>query len=144
MVSAAMMRPAAVIGTASPDNHDYLRSLGVIPVTYGPGLVERISEIAPNGITAVLENNNAEGIEAGIALGVPLDRINSIVGPQGHDGIASNGGSGDVETLTKLADLVSDGSLVFTIDTVFPFEEVVAAYEQLEKGHTRGKLVLEF
>lgn len=43
------------IGTASRRNHDYLRSLGAIPVTYGDGLVERIRAIAPHGVDAALD-----------------------------------------------------------------------------------------
>jgi NADPH:quinone reductase-like Zn-dependent oxidoreductase len=34
-VQIAVSRGARVIGTASPGNHDYLRSLGAEPTTYG-------------------------------------------------------------------------------------------------------------
>ena len=37
----------AVIGTASAQKHDYLRGLGAIPTTYGPGLAERVRGLAP-------------------------------------------------------------------------------------------------
>jgi NADPH:quinone reductase-like Zn-dependent oxidoreductase len=36
----AVARGALVVGTASERNHDFLRSLGAEPTTYGPGLVE--------------------------------------------------------------------------------------------------------
>src|SRR3954454_24230682 len=39
-----------VIGTASETNHDFLRSLGVVPTTYVEGLVERVRELAPDGV----------------------------------------------------------------------------------------------
>ena len=48
----ARSRDARVIGTASPGNHDYLRSLGAEPTTYGEGLVERVREIAPTASTS--------------------------------------------------------------------------------------------
>lgn len=38
----AVQRGAHVIGTASPERHEYLRSLGATPTTYGPGLAERV------------------------------------------------------------------------------------------------------
>ncbi|MBA3799684.1 MAG: NADP-dependent oxidoreductase, partial [Geodermatophilaceae bacterium] len=38
---------ATVIGTASPGNHSWLGSLGITPVTYGPGLVDRVRALAP-------------------------------------------------------------------------------------------------
>jgi NADPH:quinone reductase-like Zn-dependent oxidoreductase len=37
----ALRAGATVIGTASPRNHEYLHSLGVIPVAYGDGLGKR-------------------------------------------------------------------------------------------------------
>ena len=40
-VQLAVARGATVIGTASEHNHDFLRSLGAEPTTYGTGLVER-------------------------------------------------------------------------------------------------------
>lgn len=39
-VQLAVVRGALVVGTASERNHDYLRSLGATPVTYGPGLAD--------------------------------------------------------------------------------------------------------
>jgi NADPH:quinone reductase-like Zn-dependent oxidoreductase len=49
-VQLAAARGACVIGTASPANHDYLRSLGAEPVVYGEGLVERGRALAPEGV----------------------------------------------------------------------------------------------
>jgi NADPH-dependent curcumin reductase CurA len=50
-----VVRGARVIGTASPANHEYLRSLGAEPVAYGEGLVERIRALAPDGVDAALD-----------------------------------------------------------------------------------------
>ena len=46
-VQFALARGARVIGTASAANHDYLRSLGAEPLTYGDGLVARVRAQAP-------------------------------------------------------------------------------------------------
>ena len=46
-VQLAVARGARVIGTASPANHDYLRSLGAEPVAYGEGLAGRVRALAP-------------------------------------------------------------------------------------------------
>ena len=54
-VQLAVARGATVIGTASPVNHDHLRSLGAVPVTYGDGLAERVRAVAPHGVDAVLD-----------------------------------------------------------------------------------------
>ncbi|MFC5835219.1 NADP-dependent oxidoreductase, partial [Nonomuraea insulae] len=54
-VQLALARGATVIGTASEHNHDFLRSLGARPATYGTGLVERIHALAPSGVDAVFD-----------------------------------------------------------------------------------------
>src|SRR5690606_9017665 len=38
---------ATVVATASPANHDFLRSLGAIPVAYGDGQLQRLREASP-------------------------------------------------------------------------------------------------
>src|SRR5918912_745931 len=49
-VQLAKARGARVIGTASERNHEFLQSLGAEPTTYGAGLVERVRELAPDGV----------------------------------------------------------------------------------------------
>jgi hypothetical protein len=44
-----------VIGTASPANHDYLRSLGAEPIAYGERLAERARALAPGGVDVALD-----------------------------------------------------------------------------------------
>jgi NADPH:quinone reductase-like Zn-dependent oxidoreductase len=46
-----------VIGTGSPRTHDTLRELGVQPLDYrDPNLVDRVRDLAPDGIDAVFDN----------------------------------------------------------------------------------------
>ena len=54
-VQIAVARGARVIGTASPGNHGYLRSLGAEPTTYGEGVAERLRELAPDGVDAAVD-----------------------------------------------------------------------------------------
>src|SRR3569833_3586842 len=54
-VQIALAKGARVIGTASPRNHDRLRELGVGPVEYGAGLVDRVRRLAPGGVSVVLD-----------------------------------------------------------------------------------------
>jgi len=44
-----------VIGTASENEQERLRGLGVEPVVYGDGLLERIRALAPEGVTAAID-----------------------------------------------------------------------------------------
>jgi len=139
----AMRAGATVIGTAGEANHDFLRGLGVIPVGYGPGLVDRVRAAAPQGVTVVFDHHGAETIEAGIALGVARERINTIAADPADFGVVRVGrGPANRATLETLAALVVEGALVVPVEAVFPLAEVVPAFERLENGHLRGKIIV--
>lgn len=133
---------ATVVGSASTGNHEYLRSLGVIPVEYGPGLEAALAE---HHITAALDNHGRESVDAALAAGAPPSRVNSIAdyGAAAKYGTTAVGGSGfRQERVVEVADLIAAGELQFPIDSVFPLERVTQAYERLIAGHLRGKIVL--
>ncbi|WP_166867692.1 NADP-dependent oxidoreductase [Salinibacterium sp. ZJ70] len=141
----AVRSGARVIGTASERNHSLLRELGVEPVSYGPGLADRLKEIAPEGISIVLDHEGQATIEAALSLGVPRHRINTISGYSTWyevEYVARRGMNRDVvDAIT--ADLVS-GALRMRIEEEFPFEQIQEAYRRLETGHLAGKVVLTF
>ncbi len=66
---------ATVIGTASERNHDYLRSLGAIPVTYGDGLVDRVRALAPDGVDVALDAAGDDALRASLGLVENKERI---------------------------------------------------------------------
>ena len=138
----ALRSGATVIGTASESNHEFLRSLGVIPVAYGPDLAHRVRALG--AVTSVLDNYGVETIEAALELGVPRNRINTIATDPAPYGIVGVGrGSANPETLEKLAELVVAGKLLVPVHARFALDDVVAAFEMLEAGHVRGKVVVE-
>src|SRR6266851_1356815 len=49
-VQLARRTGATVIGLASENNHEWLKSHGVIPVAYGDGVADRIRAAAPGGV----------------------------------------------------------------------------------------------
>jgi NADPH:quinone reductase-like Zn-dependent oxidoreductase len=55
VIQFALHRGITVIGTATAQKHDYLRGLGAIPTTYGPGLADRVRDLALNGVDAALD-----------------------------------------------------------------------------------------
>lgn len=139
----AVARGIRVIGTASASNHDWLRSRGMQPVLYGDGLADRLAEAAPEGITAVFDQFGPETIEAALALGVPPERINTIATDANVYGVRNVGRSAvHPPTLDALAALVADGTIDVPIAATYPLSEVRAAFEFLEAGHLRGKVVL--
>ncbi|MGO4594414.1 NADP-dependent oxidoreductase [Leifsonia sp. 2TAF2] len=136
---------ATVIGTASEENHEFLESLGVIPVEYGEGLAQRVRDVLDDDqVTAALDNHGPETIEAALELGVPIERINSIAafGPDAHGAQNVGGRAAGNDELAELADLLAENELVLPIDSIFPIERTVEAYGRLETGHVRGKIVI--
>jgi NADPH:quinone reductase-like Zn-dependent oxidoreductase len=137
----ALRAGATVIGTASLANHEFLRGLGIIPVAYGDGLVDAVRAL--DTVTVAFDNNGPATVEAALELGVSPDRINTIATDPEPYGIRRVGrGPINTATLEELARLVVAGELVLPIDSVYPLDEVVAAFEHLETGHVRGKVVL--
>ncbi|WUJ72391.1 NADP-dependent oxidoreductase [Kribbella soli] len=137
-----------VIGTASEANHDYLRSIGAIPVTYGEGLVERVREAAPQGVDAVIDTAGKGGLEESIELRGGTDRIITIadfaVGKLGIQ--TSGGGTGTPEEVRAALDAqlqaAADGKLTIRIAESFGLADASKAQALSESGHARGKIVV--
>lgn len=137
---------ARVIGTASRANHAFLRSLDIEPVDYHGDLVARVRDLAPQGITAALDNSGRATVDAALALGAPPSRINSIADyAAASDYGTSRAGGADApaHALAEVADLLASGRVVLPVDSVLPLERVREAYDHLLKGHVRGKVVLD-
>jgi NADPH2:quinone reductase len=145
-VQLVRMREAIVIGIASENNHAWLLAHDVIPVEYGDGLEERVRAAAPRGVQALIDTFGPEYIDLALALGVPPDRIDTIISFKraaevGAHTEGSAAGS-TPEVMSALAELAADGRLEVPIAATFPLERVQDAYAELEQRHTRGKIVL--
>src|SRR5664280_1170281 len=140
------VRGATVIGIASEANADWLRDHGAVPVAYGDRLGERIREVAPDGVDAFIDLFGPKYLDLAVALGVPLDRIETIISFQraAELGTKAEGSAtaSTVEVLGEMADLVASGDIEIPIAATFSLEKVADAFEELEQRHTRGKIVL--
>ena len=144
-VQLAVARGATVIGTASPVNHDHLRSLGAVPVTYGDGLAERVRAVAPHGVDAVLDAAGQGALPASVDLRGGTDRIVTIAdAAAAHDlGIHfSANGERTRAGLAALARPAATGALRVEVAHTFPLADAARAHEQSATGHTRGKIIL--
>lgn len=143
-VQLAVVRGLRVIGTASPHNHEYLRSLGATPTTYGPGLAERVAPLATQVDAAIDVAGKGSVLELIAITGYP-GRVVTVAdfaaGALGvHVADASRGRAG--YALTEAAELYTDGRFSVVIERVFPLAQAAAAHRRSEAGHVRGKLVL--
>lgn len=144
-VQLAQLRGASVVGTAGPDNHGYLTELGVVPVSYTGDLVANVRAARPEPFDAVLDGAGGEALTASLEL---VDDPKQIVTLVEHDEAERIGARGiraerSADRLAELAALCADGSLRVHVRATFGLDDVVAAHHEVERGHGRGKVVIE-
>jgi NADPH:quinone reductase-like Zn-dependent oxidoreductase len=141
----ARLRGITVIGTASAKNHDYVRELGAIPTTYGPGLAERARKLAPQGVNAALDLAGSGIIPELIEIVGDPSHVVSVAdfsAPQ-YGTKFSHGPSKDLKrVLADIARLCSEGDFRLHVERTFPLEQTREAQEISAKGHVTGKLVI--
>ena len=145
-VQLAVARGARVIGTASPANHDYLRSLGAEPVAYGEGLTGRVRALAPDGVDVALDVAGSGVLPELIELaGAPehVATLADFVGAQEHGVRFSSGDAGRaLYALGEIGGLIESGRFSLPVAQTFPLAAVAEAHRVGEQGRVRGKLVL--
>jgi NADPH:quinone reductase-like Zn-dependent oxidoreductase len=135
---------ATVIGTASEGSFPFLRDLGAQPVTYGPGLEDRVRACAPDGITAAIDLFGTETIDTAVALGVAPDRIVAIAaGPNPPGGArAVFGGEAHPDAIPQVAAAIVAKQVTVPIAARFPIEQIVEAAALVAARHVHGKIVV--
>ncbi|WP_405535157.1 NADP-dependent oxidoreductase [Streptomyces sp. NBC_00075] len=145
-IQLARHRGATVIATGSKTSFPFLESLGAIPVEYGDGLAERIRHAAPTPVTAYLDHFGRGNVATAVELGLAPGRINTLAdGAAVARHTARSVGQAEADTpeiWETLAGMAVNGDIAFPIDSVYPLDEVRAAYSKLSERHTRGKIVL--
>jgi NADPH:quinone reductase-like Zn-dependent oxidoreductase len=144
-VQMAVARGARVVGTASERNHDFLRTLGAEPTTYGPGLVERVSALAPDGVDLAFDTAGQGGVPDLITLTGDPARVATIADfGAAALGVKVTGGADGraVEALGEAAELNEAGRLQLPVEQIFTFADAAEAHRVSQDGHVRGKLIL--
>jgi NADPH:quinone reductase-like Zn-dependent oxidoreductase len=144
-VQLARQAGATVIGLASEPNHDWLAGHGIIPVSYGDGVADRIRQAADH-VDAFIDTVGADYVDLALALGIAPKRIDTIANfaaVKAHGVQAEGNGAGaSPQVLAELASLIAAGRLEVPIAATYPLADVRAAYTELARGHTHGKIVL--
>ena len=148
-VQIAIARGARVIGTASPGNHEYLRSLGAEPTTYGDGLVERVRVLAPDGVDAALDAAGGGALPQLVELAGGPEHVVTIADYAGAEatGVRFSGGADPatvraLHALKDIGELIEAGRFTLRVAQTFPLDQIAEAHRLSETGHARGKLVL--
>jgi NADPH:quinone reductase-like Zn-dependent oxidoreductase len=121
-----------------------LRDLGVTAIAVASPASQRL---VAAGIDGWVDFFGGGYVEAAVRLGVAPEKIDTIIdfqAAQAHPGVQVKGTHdvGSAALLTELAGMVADGRLQVPIAATFPLEQVQAAFTELERRHTHGKIVL--
>ena len=148
----AALRGIRVIGTASAARFDVVRRFGGVPVSYGPGLAERVGEAASgHPVAAALDAvGTDEAIDVSLELVAERSRIVTIAaaGRASSEGIVAIAGSMPASARFRddirgdLVALAQSGLLVVPLARTFALEDAPAALALLADGHPGGKLAL--
>lgn len=141
----AVAEGLTVIGTASEAKKGIVSSVGAIHVPYGPGVVERITAVAPQGIDAIYDMVGGDALRE-VA---PLARSGSMIITAADGAAAAEFGGSRVTrarnsaVLREVAALASAGKLKPFVTATFPLDQIGEALALVESGHAMGKVVIE-
>lgn len=144
VVQIARYRGLTVIGTASPANQDYLRSLGAIPVTYGASLVARVRQAAPGPVNAAVDIAGSGVLPELIELTGDPARVVSIADfSAGQLGAQATFAADDFPgALAEVAGLIRAGAFAIPVARSFPLIDAAAAQDSCALGHVAGRIVV--
>jgi NADPH:quinone reductase-like Zn-dependent oxidoreductase len=136
----------AVVATGSDTNQDYLRSLGAIPVVYGPGLTERLEKAWPGLFDASIDMvGSDEATQSSLARVKPDGTIGSIAALQpSSPRIKQIWRRRDPKVVERIVAGIAAGDLDWEVSATYPFDEAPKAYDAILRRHVRGKSVLTF
>ena len=141
----AVSRGATVIGAAAPRDHELVRDLGAVPVSYGPGLADRVRDIVAS-VDAVFDGAGKGELKEAVDLAGGPARVVTLADEHAADlGVAFSAGTPDraPEALDQTMPLLASGALRLRRQRRIPMADAAEAHRLLENGEAHEKLVLE-
>jgi NADPH:quinone reductase-like Zn-dependent oxidoreductase len=137
---------ATVLAPGLPEDHDYLRGLGVAEVLDRNGdVAAEVRERHPDGVDALADfaSRSPDQLDAYAAVVRDGGRIASSAGAAGEGpGRTNVMAVPAAATLERLAGLLADGTLRVPIQASYPMAEADQALKDLGGQHTQGKLAI--
>jgi NADPH:quinone reductase-like Zn-dependent oxidoreductase len=136
---------ATVIGTGSPDSHEWLRGLGADEVLdYSAGPISAQLHSVGGQVDAVLDLIGGEALQDAPRQVKGGNRITSVIDA---GTVLELGGSyvyvrPDRDNLAALAELVDSGKVKVSVAKTFTLDEIADAHRYSEEGHPRGKIIV--
>jgi NADPH:quinone reductase-like Zn-dependent oxidoreductase len=144
-IQLAVSRGATVLGAAAPRDHELVHDLGAVPVSYGPGLADRVRQVVPS-VDAVLDAAGKGGLPDAIDLAGGPKRVVTLADQHAADlGVAFSVATPDraPEAVDETMPLLASGALRLRRQRHFPMDQAAQAHRLLENGETHEKLILD-
>jgi NADPH2:quinone reductase len=145
-VQLAAAAGATLLAPGLPEDHDYLRGLGVAEVLDRNGdVAAQVRERHPDGVDALADfaSRSPEQLDAYAAAVREGGRIASSAGAAGEGpGRTNVMAVPAAATLERLAGLLADGTLRVPVQASYPLAQVDQALKTLGGQHTQGKLAI--
>jgi len=146
-VQIARILGASVVATASPQHHEFLHRLGAAVVIdhTKPGWPDQVREVTDGGARRVLAcaaptlEGAARAARDGALIATP---VHAKLPDGQHARWLPYDGQARGSRLIRLAPWFDDGSLTVTVAARYFWQNAAEAHREVEKGHTRGKIVL--
>jgi NADPH:quinone reductase-like Zn-dependent oxidoreductase len=149
-VQIAKAAGARVIGTASPNNHEFLRSIGVDQVIDYKS--QKFEEVV-KGVDLVLNTADADTNARSIGVVRPGGVLVSVVGPPNAEACAAakircarpdrDSGASNAELLARVVELADAGKFKVFVDESYALADASKAWDESRTGHVRGKLIIK-
>ncbi len=138
----ALAAGARVIGTARQENHGFLADSGVAPTTYGPGLAERVADLAPRGVDAALHAAPSASLPDLVAIVGTASAVVTVIDADGAArlGLAKVDARNDSALLRRAAALGERGLYTPRVSHELPLASAGRAHALAESGS--GKVVI--
>lgn len=144
-VQIARHQGVTVIGVASAGKKTLIESFGAVHVESGPGVADRVTAAAPDGVDAVYDLVGGDALEA---VAPALSDRTKLITAADRSTAARLGGSAvqrdrNRSVLDAVAAMVADGVLKPSVTRTFPLAQAPQALRLVEQGHAEGKIVIE-
>lgn len=149
-VQIAKAAGARVIGTASANNLEFLKSIGADQVI--DYHAQKFEDVVKD-VDLVLNTANAETSARSIAIVREGGTLVSIVGAADARRCAAakircarpdrTTGASNAQMLARVGELAEAGKFKVHVDGVYPMADAAKAWDKSRDGHTRGKLIIQ-
>jgi NADPH:quinone reductase-like Zn-dependent oxidoreductase len=149
-VQVAKAAGARVIGTASANNLEFLKSIGADQVI--DYQAQKFEDVVRN-VDLVLNTANAETTARSVPIVRAGGTLVTIVGATDSAACEAakircarpdrNTGASNAEMLAHVGELADAGKFKVHVDGVYPMADAAQAWEKSRDGHTRGKLIIQ-